>query len=291
MEARKLKRIAAHYRDDGIQGVNRAVHKQLQNSIGGVLSRFTSSGTNVFSRDWDLLIILDACRLDLFEEVVDEYGILDANTPSIKSVGSTSAEWMKKTFYDENFRKDISETTYITANPHTNSQVEDSQFHVLDEVWKYAWDEEHGTVKPRPLTDKTISIFRNEQPKRVITHYMQPHYPFLLQPDISPKELQGDIWQSLRDGDYTHDEIWEAYRDNLRVVLDDIELLQQNVSADKIVVTSDHGNALGESRIYGHPPGFPLNCLREVPWVVLTGNDSKEHSPEPIESKSKIEGW
>jgi len=66
------------------------------------ITKWRPWGTNVFDRDWDALIILDACRVDALREVEDEYDFLTVDD-SITSVGSTSFEWMNHTF-DSGYR-------------------------------------------------------------------------------------------------------------------------------------------------------------------------------------------
>jgi len=72
----------------------------------------------------------------------------------------------------------------------------------------------------------------------------------------------------------------EAYRENLRIVLRYVtklcsKFLELKPSA-KIIVTSDHGELLGEEGVYGHDEGlltrfFPRirRILSEVPWLVV----------------------
>lgn len=47
--------------------------------------------TNVFEREWDILLVLDACRVDLLASVADEYEFVQGGR-SIYSVGGTSPE-------------------------------------------------------------------------------------------------------------------------------------------------------------------------------------------------------
>lgn len=42
-------------------------------------------------RSWDYLIILDACRFDVFEEVYDDF--LEGRLRKVESVGSSTPEW------------------------------------------------------------------------------------------------------------------------------------------------------------------------------------------------------
>lgn len=288
----QFSRLRSHVNDAGIVGgASRVIFKLTRSRVGKTVATLHSMGEPIFEQDWDLLIVLDACRLDLMEEVADEYAFLDEPLNAITSVGSTSVEWMQKTFTDT-YAPEIAETAYVTANPHSHSQIDANRFALVDDVWQYGWDEDAGTVRPRVITDRTITVWNESSPTRLIAHYMQPHFPFLSDLDIRPRDGQGDVWMSLREGDYTKDRIWAAYRDNLERVLDEVKLLAENVDAESIVITSDHGNALGEFGMYGHPPGFPLSCLRMVPWVKLAGTGPGDYSPDTYDrTQSTGEGW
>jgi len=69
----------------------------------------------------------------------------------------------------------------------------------------------------------------------------------------------------------------EAYKENLRIVLDYVAKLCRKLSGN-IVITSDHGELLGEEGAYEHPNG-PIDkifnnlfskrkkILQEIPWL------------------------
>jgi len=70
----------------------------------------------------------------------------------------------------------------------------------------------------------------------------------------------------------------DAYRENLKIVLDYVAKLCKKFPRKKIVITSDHGELLGEEDAYEHPNGpidkifnnlFPKRkkILQEVPWL------------------------
>ena len=60
-----------------------------------------------------------------------------------------------------------------------------------------------------------------------------------------------------------------AYLENLRIVLENIAILIKHLSGN-IVITSDHGELLGEKWKYSHPCGYKTRILREVPWFRVT---------------------
>jgi hypothetical protein len=72
---------------------------------------------------------------------------------------------MQKKFKSE-FNVQIAETASITGNPLSKTVVDHSKFKLVDEVWKYAWNNEVGTIQPDPITDRAIDVSRNQRPKK-----------------------------------------------------------------------------------------------------------------------------
>lgn len=239
----------------------------------------------MYEREWDVLVILDGCRVDLFREVADDYdfvGLVDTHS----SPASMSRTWMNRTFAPE-YADELRSTVYVTGNPYSVRVLDADDFETVDEVWRYSWDDEEGTILPRPLTDRAIQIWRDFRPDRLVVHYMQPHYPFVpaslghvIDLHSFDEEETPSVWTQLQTGNVDHDEVWSAYRKNLRYVLDDVQLLLNSIDAERVVISSDHGNAFGEAGIYGHPHDVPLKCLRVVPWVETTATDDGEYEPE-----------
>lgn len=247
-------------------------------------------GTPIFESEWDVLIVLDACRADLMAEVVPDYDFLDDGTTD--SVASCSPEWMEKNFTDA-YADAIARTAYVTGNPYSQTNVDTDAFFLVDEVWRDGWDDEFATILPDVLTDRAIRVARDHRPNRLIVHYMQPHHPFVPNPlgDGANTELGGNafgeknsVWNLLRRGEVSHETVWEAYRANLEYVLDSVALFLENVEAERVIITSDHGNAMGEHHMYGHPIYAPVEALKRVPWCVTTATDTGEYDPESMES-------
>lgn len=80
-----------------------------------------------------------------------------------------------------------------------------------------------------------------------------------LDPTIDGEEM----WRELDMGTWQ-----KAYSDNLKEVLRVLpELI--DYTDGKVVITADHGEALGEGGLYMHPMGVNAPILREVPWFVI----------------------
>ena len=248
-------------------------------SINGVKSQ---KGISVMSEDWDNLIILDACRNDLFEKEID-LNRFDEYERKI-SKGSLTPEWAEKNFGSGVYP----DTVYVSANPWI-SQKAGGSFHRLEEIWKENFDEKLNTVPPNIVAEKAVNEFQSD--KRMIVHFMQPHPPFigrgdepLLETDglhWSPDHIEGkedrevfNVWHGTGRGILDKDEVWEAYRQSLSYVSDIALRLVEDIPG-KSVITSDHGILFGDRQMfppikgYGHPRGVRHPKLVTVPWGVL----------------------
>jgi len=275
----------------GIRRGSMAVGRSLWSGIAHRLSAVNAQeGTPVYDKEWELLIILDACRVDALEAVASEYEFLPETVPSLRSVAPNSHLWLERTFQPA-YRKEIGETAYITANGHADGfadgefTISDEAFRSIESVYDYGFDESDGTIPPRAVTDATIQTLRNTAPPRAIAHYMQPHTPYRgLDLDglgvTGGKSFRETVWDWIVSGRLSRDEAWEYYLDNLRWVLDDLELLIENVDAEQVIISADHGEAFGEWGAYGHSPYGEFDGLREVPWVETTATDSGNYQPD-----------
>jgi len=245
-------------------------------------------GTNAFDREWDVLVVLDACRADLLRSVAPDVDFLD-RVETVRSVGSSSSEWLENTFADH---PETPRTVMATGNTWTDRYLDADAFAALDEVWKYAWDDEAGTVPAAAVTDRAVALARGRDPDRLVVHYMQPHHPFVPDPLDGDDGLartgshsnEGNPWVSLRRGEVSVERVWNAYEANLRHVLGEVGTLADNVDG-RIAVTADHGNLFGEWGLYGHPMYTPVPALLAVPWATVDGDDEGTREPalEPPE--------
>ncbi|ADB63900.1 hypothetical protein Htur_5012 (plasmid) [Haloterrigena turkmenica DSM 5511] len=276
------------YRSGGLRNITRGVWDwvlttELSKRIRAQATRF--GGESVWERDWDVLCILDACRVDLFQEVVGECSVMT-------SVGSTSRTWINRTFNNRN----VDSVAYISGNPFAD-QLEPDSFGYLHIERSRSTDYGVETIPPRALSDRAIDVWRRRDElgvDKLIIHFMQPHAPFRSQPEWFERargtsSLSGNIWERLREGEFTYDEVWEAYADNLEwAMTDGIAPLTQNCEAT-IALSADHANAIGEWAVYGHPLGCPISALRDVPWKVIDGVDKQTVDPTISDETAEID--
>ncbi|MFB6176225.1 MAG: hypothetical protein ABEI99_03585, partial [Halobaculum sp.] len=89
---------------------------------------YGDDGIEVMSADWDTLVVLDACRADLFEEVVDTDRF--DSYRRVTSLGGSTPEWTRRNFTGGRF----GDTVYVTGNPQVSKYAGDA-FHEVIEVW------------------------------------------------------------------------------------------------------------------------------------------------------------
>ncbi|MFC6836688.1 hypothetical protein [Halomarina ordinaria] len=257
----------------------------------GAFTAGARGGTHVYDEEWDVLVVLDACRPDLIAAVEADYGFL-ADPRVVRSIASYSKSWMRRTFGSKH-AESVARTAYVTGNPFSGEVLDGDAFAHFDEVWRYAWDDEEGTVLPRPITDRAIEHYREHDPERLVVHYMQPHHPFLdddtggFDEGAFPDPRTADPWDQVRRGQRDLADVLDAYRANLRYALDDVRLLLDSVDAERVVVTADHANAVGERGIYGHPAFAGIDAVREVPWYVTSARDTGEYEPAVRETDAQ----
>jgi hypothetical protein len=281
-------------RNEGVgEFVKRGTGYAWQTALSTAFGLTPQQGENVYEREWDVLLVLDACRYDLMDDVASTrawLGPVEATT----SVGSMSKTWLDRTF-DSAYADQAERTVMVSGNPYTAESLTADSFSHLDETWRESWDDSTGTIRPRPLTDRFLELHASTDADRYIVHYMQPHIPFIETPlgAGTDRDSWGELdtsktaWERLQVGELSRDRVWKAYRENLELVLADVALLRQQLSTDGLVLTADHGNALGEWGVYGHPEGIQIPAIREVPWVPVETDGPGSYEPSPLETAER----
>lgn len=89
--------------------------------------------TNIYEREWDVLLLLDCMTTDMVQEIKGEYDFLD-NAGTHPTPGSCSVEWMRRTFTDS-YSEEMSSTVHVSSNTSTKKMLSEDDFRILDEVW------------------------------------------------------------------------------------------------------------------------------------------------------------
>lgn len=230
----------------------------------------------VMDQDWDYLIILDACRYDLYKRVVDQ------NADFVISGASATQEWVKW-----NFNGEFKDVIYVAGNPHLASAnlvktFGFNPFFKVIEVWDFGWNSNLKTVPPEEVTLAALQTLKKFPNKRMVIHYNQPHHPFLSDRDLvrsydgTWNKLEDGIWggrcttiwDALRLGEVSIERVWKGYEENLKLVMDEVSTLVNDLQG-RVIITSDHGNQIGEYLLFGHARGLRTKESVRVPWVVV----------------------
>lgn len=254
-------------------------------------------GLDVMEADWDNLVLLDACRYDAFKE----RNHLEGELQRVRSQGSHSVEFLTENFAGKQFH----DTVYVSSNPYTHVHLAENTFHDIINVFDDGWDESMQTVPPEAIVSATLEAHDRYPNKRIISHFMQPHQPFIGnigeqfdQMALSREADGGDsIWVQLqyRVASADVETVWEAYLENLDIVLQHVEELTNELEG-KSVVSADHGELFGERgfpvpvRMYGHHRGVRVPEVIEVPWLELPSESRRSVTAEkPVAQREPID--
>lgn len=270
----------------------------------------------IHEKKWDILIVLDACRYDFFENDIRRF--LEGDLEKVISPAQHTSPWCKRIFNSED-PINFFDCIYVSANPLINSEVEINNFnakncfHRVIDVWNWGWHEKHNTVLPSEVNKGVNQALDKYPSRKIIVHYLQPHAPYLCLVDITEnmplyfknsKKKSNGIIKIIRDWirwriidifgmEFASDlgkkfdlsplhpidaalrkvgckGVRAAYRKNLEIVLkkvtDLIDVIEKKDKLFDIVITSDHGELLGENGKWGHRRGLSHRKLKEVPW-------------------------
>jgi hypothetical protein len=165
----------------------------------------------VIQAEWDYLIVLDACRFDVFADTYEEY--FDGTLEKRHSPGSATPEWAAKTFTGTH------DLTYLSAIPFINSlgtplrelrwgascdydwTATDHIAEVVD-LWQSAWDDDLGAVVPEAVAGAARDRLGDHERDRMVVHFLQPHAPYLQRGRGRKLErIRGGIIEPSRNGD------------------------------------------------------------------------------------------
>lgn len=201
----------------------------------------------VMEADWDTLVVLDACRADVFEAVAD-LDRFDRYSRAV-SLGSHSSEWTRRNFGGGSF----GDTVYVSANPHTTLLAGDTFFELV-EVWK-EHDAVPNQIDPHHVVDAALDAHDRHPDKRLIVHFMQPHGT-------------GGLVDASPSAEVT-------FRATTEAVLPVVDELLEGLDG-KTVITADHGELFygGVRATMGvtqHKARLRLPGLVYVPWAEVDG--------------------
>lgn len=228
------------------------------------------------SEPWDVLVILDACRWDVFEQVVGK-------GECVRSPANCTPAWCRAVLRLLQKRG----AYYVTGNPVVNRTYGKGSM-PLKSVWRDHWahfgDECIPTVHPMSVTACAIEAARDVDTPLAV-HYIQPHSPYIGTPPLAVARVGGgtagllaemsklarpDV--AVKNGPLTWEDVRAAYIGNLRLAWGAVQALIEGLALagrtdQRVVVTADHGEVIGERGRFGHEGHWTDEALYRVPWL------------------------
>lgn len=248
-------------------------------------------------RDWDWLLVFDACRWDALDTVLGR-PVEPVDTPGHFS----TPDWISSVWYQDGWE----DVTFVSGNPMTTALTNfdgypDETLHEYVgeyvEAFDTHWDNIDKTCRPDDLTK-----LATQYDPPVVVHYVQPHTPFIgdLSLNLSSRAERlaeewnldfeedtggSDFYQFVENGYIAPELVRAAYMANLELVLrESSNFWKQPEKFGKVVITADHGEKLGPDH-WSHG-GPDRNESRVVPWVEFTNGQHPQEAPEKSKSET-----
>lgn len=255
-----------------------------------------------------VLVVLDACRFDAFEQLIADR--LEGRLTRVWAAGRWTADYAKRTWTRDD------DLTYLSSIPvfsdfyfDLRGQAYRPSDHIETVVplWEDRWDPALGTVPAEAVTDAALGYLGRTDTPRLAVHYAQPHVPYVGETRLAPTDdefytdsdvrekgvrhlLAQDIdrptqriYRRIQAGQISPSALREAYVDNLAYVLEEVTRLIRHLDCP-VVITSDHGEHLGEGGRFLHEEDSA--SIRQVPWFEVDECETRariiEDGYEPV---------
>jgi hypothetical protein len=234
--------------------------------------------SNLFERiedsEWDVLVILDACRYDTLAAVVDCAVVERAISPASATPG-----FLKQAKDTDLFNG----TTYLSANPQTDAHPPGAES-VVD-LYETEWDAELSTVPPpspstrRPNNDCKAAIGLSHThcsptihtSVRLETRYDRFETVFIL---LNSTSSTGPIWN------HKYSSPMGRFRSTVPAVRIEhctayawnrVKAFATWATSNEytVAITADHGELFGERGFVEHPVKMNVAPLTTVPWLIF----------------------
>jgi len=255
-------------------GLNKTYYEFAQGA------EYNRIGIDVLEEDWDTLVLLDACRYDVYADVTPFGGEIECR----ESRGSTSRQFVRGNFDG----KELHDVVVVSGNRwYLDLQNEDDfdcEFHAYHDVERDAAD---GFVpSAEAVTEAALDAAEAYPNKRLLIHYMQPYHPYVGSDRDGFTRKRCDMREYVRASAVETDDVRAAYRDNLRYALEHVRHLVDALDG-RTVISSDHGEMLGDRlspvpvRWFGHPVRVYTEELVTVPWHVVSKGPPRTIDRDP----------
>jgi hypothetical protein len=254
-------------------------------------NRHATQHRKIINNDWDILIILDACRAGVLKSV--------ANWPveTVVSPASCTPEWISEM---ESYG--ILDNKIVSANPQYEKLDVD-----VESYYDTHWNDQLSTVLPEPVLNRVNKLADDDM--KVIAHLQQPHWPYVAKFGESWKLAYSELgpWDSVKGeieavqvamarGHIDLNKARQAYLASVKSIWSTLVpyVNQWTDQSLTTVITADHGETFGQFRdmkFYEHPCKCHISPLTNVPWIKI-GPDRAGNGPEStVQNRLKALGY
>lgn len=267
-----------------------------------VTSRFPRGGQHerLSADDWDVVVVLDACRWDTLRKVTT-WPVDFTYSP-----GSATPQWL-----------DIAEETRVFEDSYivtANAQYESVELGQAElyKIWETNWNARLGTVLPEPVLTKADQLLESGK-RPVVAHLLPPHAPYVAKVGDTwiPAFPDTDIWQrnpntndeeklspqvAMARGHINLNRARLAYVASVESTYSEVATYISDWVSDDltVVLTADHGETFGRLRdlgFCGHPNRCHIASLIKVPYERFERPPPVENTPNSVEEKLSALGY
>jgi len=228
------------------------------------LNRFNQQIRKIRNTDWKHIIILDACRYDYFKKFFSHYYYVGEYT----SPASATIPWLRAVFPDK------CDYTIYSTNPNVCGKFKENgwgyypyqHFEEIVDLFLTDWSKKYGCVPPEVVYERCKDLEHKS-----IIWFLQPHSPYLsIGSDITVEEFvnwkpeMGFMLMREENEEMDFEKLKLLYENNLLQTIPFVIKLIDSLEKP-ILITSAHGELLGEYGKYGHPSTLNVPELRKVP--------------------------
>ena len=259
----------------------------------------------ILNRDWDILLVFDACRYDYFKRYYTD----KLNGGTLRKCISPSTftfGWMK-----EMFSREMEDVIFISTEPvkdkiydatkrmkHGKDFDTNDYFCEVIDLHSKAYVEP-GLIYPVVVNDAIEKTIKYHPNKKIVAKYWQIHDPYIFWLKKGPEyrdmgissvrlpEIRKILYNLISDETYWTimsklnfkpenwlNALWlkhgvsgiiQGYCMDLLLTLDYMKKIIKKYPEKKVAITSDHGERLGEYGKYSHG-GKRTKVIKEIPW-------------------------
>jgi len=265
------------------------------------LERSENQKELIHNTNWDILLVIDACRYDYFQKYYKDILVGGSLQKAITSTTFTFG-WIMNNFgegFDATFicTEPITDSIHDVSNKikHGNTIDVSKYFKWVLDVYTEGWVEP-GLIYPETV-NQALRYHLDRSGHRVVVKFIQIHDPYIywlkrgfVSGEYKQKikgNLRKVLYEVISDETYWNvckklgfppenwlNHLWlehgkggivKGYCEDLLMMLKLCKGIIDDYPDRNVVITSDHGERLGEGGRYSHG-GKRTKVIKEVPW-------------------------